>query len=67
MNVPFVDLKAQHEKIGEEISNAIEGVILDSAFIGGKYLKSFEENFADYIGRKHCVGLAMAPMRCLLL
>lgn len=57
MNVPFVDLKAQYEKIGEEISNAIEGVILDSAFIGGKYLKSFEENFAYYIGIKHCVGV----------
>ncbi|MFX0197081.1 MAG: DegT/DnrJ/EryC1/StrS family aminotransferase, partial [Candidatus Hodarchaeota archaeon] len=57
MNVPFVDLKAQYEKIGEEIRNAIEDVILDSAFIGGKYLKSFEENFADYIGIKHCVGV----------
>ena len=58
MNVPFVDLKAQYSGIGGEIRDAIEHVILDSAFIGGKYLKSFEENFADYAGTKYCVGVA---------
>ena len=57
MKVPFVDLKAQYDSIKEEIGNAVERVILDSAFIGGKYLKSFEENFAGYIGAKYCIGV----------
>ncbi len=57
MKIPFVDLKAQYENIKKEIDEAISGVILDSAFIGGKYLKSFEQNFQNYIGVKHCIGV----------
>ncbi len=57
MKVPFVDLKAQYAEIKDEINEAIQNVIGDSAFIGGKYLKEFEVNFARYIGVKHCVGV----------
>jgi len=57
MRVPFVDLKSQYFSIKEEIDQAISNVIRDSAFIGGKYAKAFEENFADYIGMKNCVGV----------
>mgnify|MGYP001565404227 FL=1 len=58
MIVPFVDLKSQYLSIKEEIDDAIQNVIMASSFIGGKYLKAFEENFARYIGVKHCVGVA---------
>ena len=57
MKIPFVDLLAQYESIKEEIDQAISDVILDSAFIGGKYLKTFEQNYANYIGTKHCIGV----------
>ncbi len=57
MHIPFVDLKVQYESIKEEIDQAISGVILNSAFIGGKYLKTFEQNYANYIGTKHCIGV----------
>lgn len=57
VNIPFVDLKAQYLSIKSEIDNAIHSVIQDSAFIGGEYLKAFEQNFADYIGTKYCVGV----------
>jgi len=57
MKTPFVDLKAQYESIKEEIDQAISDVIFDSAFIGGKYLKTFEQNYANYIGTKHCIGV----------
>ena len=57
MNIPFVDLKTQYASIKNEIDEAILNVISDSAFIGGKYLKSFEQHFADYIGTKHCIGV----------
>ena len=57
MRIPFVDLKVQYESIKEEIDQAISDVILDSAFIGGKYLKTFEQNYANYIGTKHCIGV----------
>jgi dTDP-4-amino-4,6-dideoxygalactose transaminase len=57
MNIPLVDLKSQYHAIKDEINQIINAVIEDSAFIGGKYLKSFEQNFAKYVGVKHCIGV----------
>jgi len=57
MKVPFVNLKLQYQSIKEEINEAIQNVISASAFIGGKYLKSFETNFADFCRVKYCVGV----------
>jgi dTDP-4-amino-4,6-dideoxygalactose transaminase len=57
MKIPFVDLKAQYYSIKEEIDEAISSVIQDSAFIGGKYAKTFEQNFANYIGVKNSIGV----------
>jgi len=57
MNVPLVDLKAQYDSIKEEIDEAMRNVIEDSAFVGGKYVRSFEKNFKDYLGVNHCIGV----------
>jgi dTDP-4-amino-4,6-dideoxygalactose transaminase len=57
MKVPFVDLKAQYESIRHEIHQAIDMVINDSAFVGGKYVKRFEEEFAQVCRAKYCVGV----------
>jgi dTDP-4-amino-4,6-dideoxygalactose transaminase len=58
MRVPFVDLKTQYESIKPEIDQALAEVLGDCAFIGGKYAARFEEAFAAYVGRQHCVGVA---------
>src|SRR6185436_13309252 len=58
MNVPFVDLKAQYESIRKDIDTAIQQVIQETAFIGGKYVKSFDQSFAQAYGVKHCIGCA---------
>lgn len=57
MKVPFVDLNAQYHSISEEIDGAIKVVINDAAFIGGYYVKRFEEAFAAYCQAKHCIGV----------
>jgi dTDP-4-amino-4,6-dideoxygalactose transaminase len=57
LTVPFVNLKAQYFAIKEEIDMAIQDVILKSSFVGGEYVRSFEQNFAAYIGTGHCVGV----------
>ncbi len=56
--VPFVDLKAQYSSIKSEIDEAIENVITETAFIGGKYVTRFEEEFASLYGVKHCISVA---------
>jgi len=58
MNVPFVDLKAQYQSIKSEIDPAIQSVISETAFIGGKYVDSFEKAFAEKFGTKHCISCA---------
>ncbi|MEO9481807.1 MAG: DegT/DnrJ/EryC1/StrS family aminotransferase [Ekhidna sp.] len=58
MSVPFVDLKAQYESIKEDIDSAIARVINETSFIGGAIVKSFESDFAKYVGINHCIGVA---------
>lgn len=58
MKVQLVDLKRQYNSIKDEVDRTIHNVISDSAFIRGKYLESFERNFASYIGVRHCTGVA---------
>ena len=58
MNIPFVDLKAQYQSIKKEIDKAIQNVIDETAFIKGKYVKKFEEEYADAYGVKHVISCA---------
>lgn len=55
--IKFIDLHAQYLSIKDEIDSAITSVISESAFIGGKYVKQFEEKFAEYQQSKYCVGV----------
>jgi dTDP-4-amino-4,6-dideoxygalactose transaminase len=56
MNVPFVDLKAQYRSIKQEIDTAIQTVINEAAFIRGKYVERFEDEFALIHNVKQCVS-----------
>ena len=56
MNIPFVDLKAQYQTIKKEIDEAIQSVIENTAFIKGKYVQQFEEDYAEAYGVKHVVS-----------
>jgi dTDP-4-amino-4,6-dideoxygalactose transaminase len=58
MNVPFVDLKAQYQSIKSEIDPAIQTVLNETAFVGGKYVEGFEKTFAEKFGVNHCVSCA---------
>jgi len=40
------------------MDTAIGNVINETAFIGGKYVKEFEEKFAALYGVKHCISVA---------
>jgi dTDP-4-amino-4,6-dideoxygalactose transaminase len=55
--IKFLDLHLQYLSIKNEIDCAISSVINDNAFIGGKYVAQFEENFAEYQSSKYCIGV----------
>lgn len=56
--IPFVDLLGQYNSIKPAIDKAIENVITETAFIGGKYVKEFEDAFATLYGVKHVISCA---------
>lgn len=58
LNVPFVDLRAQYYSLKDEIDAAILSVIEEAEFIKGKYVKQFEQEFAQAYKMKHCIGVA---------
>ena len=54
--IELVDLKRQYIKIKNEIDESIKRVIIESAFIRGKYAEKFEEEFASFLKVKKTVG-----------
>lgn len=56
--IPFLDLKTEYKSIESDVNLAIKEVIDNTSFINGPYKKKFEENFANYLGVKNCIGCA---------
>ena len=56
--IKFLDLKAINDSFEPELSNAIKRVIDAGWYLLGNEVKSFEEEYAKYIGKKHCIGVA---------
>ncbi len=54
----FRDLKAQYNKYKTEIDSAIQEVINNANFIGGKEVNTLEQRLAEYVGVKHCISCA---------
>ena len=55
--VHFVDLQRQREELGTGIDDAIQSVLTSNAFVLGREVSAFEEEFAEYCGAKHCIGV----------
>ena len=58
MHVPFIDLKNQYQSLKSEFESAIHEVCEKTAFILGPEVSAFEEEFAEFIGSRYCVGVA---------
>jgi dTDP-4-amino-4,6-dideoxygalactose transaminase len=54
----FNDFSKEPQNLKEEIHIAIQRVINSGWFILGKELKTFETDFARYIGTGYCIGVA---------
>ena len=58
MQVPFVDLGAQHRPLAAQLQQAIAAVLERGDFILGQELALFEDEFAAYCGAKYAVGVS---------
>lgn len=57
MKVPFLDLKIQYQTLKKEVQAVVNDVFENTAFVGGKQVSLFEQNFANYCNTKYCLGL----------
>lgn len=58
MNVPFVDLSAQHRLLAPELQRAISAVLERGDFILGEDVRAFESEFARYCEAQYAVGVS---------
>jgi UDP-2-acetamido-2-deoxy-ribo-hexuluronate aminotransferase len=54
----FIDLKTQYRLVSSEVSERIARVLDHGQYIMGPEVAELEELLADFVGAKHCVGLA---------
>jgi len=57
MKIPFVDLSKLLKDIFPEIEQKWQEIVHNSRFVGSKYVKEFEDKFANYLGLKHCIAV----------
>ena len=54
--IKFLDLQKVNAQYGEEIDNVVMRVLHSGRYILGDELSAFEQEYASYIGTRHCVG-----------
>jgi len=58
MAIPFLDLKSINLEQAEELENAFHRVLHSGWYILGKEVDAFEQEFAEYCGVDHGIGVA---------
>src|SRR5438445_5482934 len=57
MQVPFLDLKAQHAALEGELTEAFRAIVRGAAFVGGPEVEAFEREFAAFCRAGGAVGV----------
>lgn len=57
-HIPMVDLVGQYNKIKPEVDAAIQQVLSTAGFIGGPFVKKFQEDLQKYLDVKHVIPCA---------
>lgn len=58
MELPFIDLRAQYERLKPEIDRRIRAVVDHGRFIMGPEVEELEEALARFAGAKHAIGVS---------
>jgi dTDP-4-amino-4,6-dideoxygalactose transaminase len=56
--IMFLDLQRITKSFEPQLSQAVQRVIDSGWYLLGKEVKAFEEEYANYIGSRHCIGVA---------
>jgi UDP-2-acetamido-2-deoxy-ribo-hexuluronate aminotransferase len=65
-SIPFVDLKAQYERLAPRIKERIQAVLEHGKFIMGPEVAELEKALCDYTSAAHCISCASGTDALLL-
>lgn len=57
MIIPFLDLSSAHRELKDELNAAISASVESCRYVLGPNVEGFEEEFAEYCGVRHAVGV----------
>ena len=63
----FIDLKAQYRQIQNNVQQRINQVLERGQFINGPEISELEIQLAEYVGVKHCIGVASGTDALLIV
>lgn len=66
IKIPMLDLKREYEYMKKDIDEAIKRCLEHQQWILGPEVKELEEKIAQYVGVKHCIGVASGTDALLL-
>ncbi|HEX4149393.1 MAG TPA: DegT/DnrJ/EryC1/StrS family aminotransferase, partial [Pirellulales bacterium] len=55
--VAFLDLRAQHAELVEELKEVFAVALAEASFVGGPMVEAFEHEFAAFTGSSHALGV----------
>ncbi|MEA5456679.1 DegT/DnrJ/EryC1/StrS family aminotransferase [Sinomonas sp. JGH33] len=55
--VPFVDLAAQQREVSADVVPEVVRALDTGTFIGGPHVTAFEDEYAEFVGARACVGV----------
>ena len=58
MSIPFLDLKALHRDIEEELVEVFRDCLKSASFVGGTQVVEFEKEFAQFCETKYAIGVS---------
>jgi dTDP-4-amino-4,6-dideoxygalactose transaminase len=58
VSISLTDLAAQQAEVDAEVRAGLEEVFASTAFVGGPQVTAFEEEYAAFLGVRHCIGVA---------
>jgi dTDP-4-amino-4,6-dideoxygalactose transaminase len=56
--IKFLDLKAVNDSFEPELSQSVKRVLDSGWYLQGNETNAFEHEYSEYIGAKHCIGVA---------
>lgn len=56
--IKFLDIQRITESFEPELSRAIQRVVKSGWFLLGEEVTAFEQEYSEYIGTRHCIGVA---------